>query len=220
VVGCLVGRRPLVRSPRVSAALALAVVWGYGELVGDQASVARAVMAATVVLGLQAAGWSARPLQVFALAALGVVLSDPLSVVDVGAWLSFGATLGIVLLSGPIFRRLTRHRGRAASWIGGLLAATVAAELVLMPIGASVFSRVSVAGLLLNFVAIPAMAVTQLAGTLAVLSADAWPWLATGAGVCAHAGAVALLRSTDLLDVMPWLSGLTPPVWWGWTVAY
>ena len=220
VVICMVLLRGVVRSPRVGAALTLAVVLAYGGLVGDQASVARAVAAAVVVLSLQIAGWCAPTLRVFLLAALGVALVDPLAVIDIGAWLSFGATLGILLLSGPIGRRLSCGAGPVASALSGTIAATIAAELALMPISAAVFARVSVAGLLLNLVAIPAMTVTQVAGTLVVVVAPLWltgaQWLAS----LAHIGARVLVRSADLLDVLPWLSWQTPPVGWGWIAAY
>lgn len=220
VMVCLAGLRLFVRSPRWIAALTLAVVLVYGGLVGDQASVSRAVTAAAVVLGLQMAGWCAPTLQIFVVAALGVALTDPLAVIDVGAWLSFGATLGILLLSGPISRRLSSRPHSLAAMAAGMLAATVAAELALMPVSAAVFSRVSVAGLLLNFIAIPAMTVAQLAGTAVVLIAPLSSWLAQGAALLAHVGAFALVRSANVLDVWPWLSWQTPPVWWGWTAAY
>jgi len=220
VMVCLLGLRLVVRSPRVVAALTMAVVLAYGGVVGDQASVSRAVAAASVVLTLQIAGWCASPLRVFVVAALAVALLDPLAVVDVSAWLSFGATLGILVMSGQISRRQRAARGRLLTAALSLLAATVAAELALMPISAAVFSRVSIAGLVLNFIAIPAMTLTQLAGTVIVILGGAWPSLAAAAAVVARVGAAALVRSADLLDVMPWLSWQTPPVWQGWTAIY
>nr|MBP8273806.1 ComEC/Rec2 family competence protein [Acidobacteriota bacterium] len=220
VIACLMLLRFVMRSARMSAAITLGVVLAYGALVGDQASVSRAVTAGALVLGLQVAGWCAPTLQVFALAALGVAVRDPLTVVDVGAWLSFGATLGILLFGRDLHRRISPSRGWLMGAAAAMFAATLAAELALMPISAAVFSRVSVAGLLLNFIAIPAMAVTQLAGTAIVIVADLWPWLGGVAALVAHAGAAALVRSTGLLDLMPWLSWQTPPVWWGWTLIY
>lgn len=220
VIVCLAGLRLAVRSLRWRAALTLVVVVAYGGLIGEQASVSRAVAAAAVVLGLQIVGWCAPTLRVFVAAALVVVLADPLTVIDVSAWLSFGATLGILLMSGPIGRHLAAGRGTVVASVIGVLAATAAAELALMPVSAAVFSRVSVAGLLLNFIAIPAMTVAQLAGTVVVAVAAASPALAHVAGAIAHAGATALIRSADLLDAWPWLSWQTPPTWWGWTAMY
>ena len=220
VAVCLVGLRVLLRSPRMIAVTTMVVVVAYGFVVGDQPSVSRAVTAAAIVLALQCAGWCAHVLRIFVVAALGVALAEPLAVIDVSAWLSFGATLGILLLAEPIGRRLTAGRGKIASAAAGVFAATAAAEVALMPISAAVFSRVSVAGLILNFVAIPAMTVAQLAGSVVVIVASFAPFLSRLAGTVARAGASALVRSADLVDVVPWLSWQTPPVWWGWMVAY
>ena len=220
VMTCLWALRLVVRSPRVIAALTLGVVLAYGGVVGDQASVSRAVAAASVVLALQIVGWCATSLRVFVVAALGVALLDPLAVVDVSAWLSFGATLGILVIAGQIDRGAWRARGVIVVAALSMLAATAAAELALMPISAAVFSRVSIAGFVLNFVAIPAMAATQLAGTVVVIVGGLWPTLAEIAAAVARIGATALVRSAGLLDVAPWLSWQTPPVWWGWTAIY
>ena len=220
VIVCLAGFRAFVRSPRWIAALTLAVVLVYGGLVGDQVSVSRAVTAAAIVLGMQVAGWCAPAKQIFIVAALGVALADPLAVIDISAWLSFGATLGILLLSGRIGRRLAGGRGWFAVVIAGTLAATVAAEIALMPVSAAVFFRVSIAGLFLNFIAIPAMTIAQLAGSAIVVVAPFSAWLTQALAVLAHAGAFMLVWSAGLLDVLPWLSWQTPPVWWGWTATY
>ena len=51
-------------------------------------------------------------------------------------------------------------------WLRGavlLIVASACAEAVLMPIGALVFQRVTLAGLALNLVAVPCMAVVQVA---------------------------------------------------------
>lgn len=155
VVACLVGLRAVIRSRRVVALITIAIVLAYGGVVGDQASVERAVAAAAVVLGLQAAGWSASAWRIFLLAAMAVLLVDPLTAIDAGAWLSFGATLGILLFAQPIAKRLpkpARVNAVVADAVATLFAATLAAELALMPVSAAVFSQVSVAGLLLNFI--------------------------------------------------------------------
>ena len=82
-----------------------------------------------------------------------------------GGLVPFGATLGILLIARPIAGRLRKPNARGGrieallDAIISLFAATVAAELALMPVSAAVFSQVSVAGLALNFIAIPAMAV-------------------------------------------------------------
>ncbi len=223
VVGCLFALRLVFRSRRAVALVTMAVVLAYGGVVGDQASVERAVAAAAVVLALQAAGWSAPAWRVFLAAAMAVVAIDPLTVIDAGAWLSFGATLGILLLAKPIALRLRRSknpRGRVVESATMLFAATIAAELALLPISAAVFSQASVAGLLLNFIAIPAMAIVQVAGLATVALAWCAPAVANVAAHAAHIGVVAILRSADVLEFVPWLTWQTPPVSVAWTLAY
>ena len=101
-----------------------------------------------------------------------------------------------------------------------MLAATIAAELVLAPVSAAVFARMSVAGLVLNFVAIPAMTVVQLAGTLLAVLSSSVPLLAGPLAAAAHAGSWLLIHSANLVEALPWLSWQTPPVHLVWTAVY
>jgi competence protein ComEC len=212
--------RLVIRSPRAIALAAIAVVTIYGGVVAEQASVERAVGAAVLVLSLEVFGLRARPLRIFGCVALGVVIADPLAVVDVGAWLSFGATLGIIVMAPLILDRLPGAKRPVLRPMMMLLSATIAAELMLIPISAAVFSRVGAAGLLLNFVAIPAMTVAQVAGSMAALLLAIWPAAASAAGSVAALGAALLLRTGDVVTFVPWLSWQTPPVSAFWTATY
>jgi competence protein ComEC len=229
---CFLGLRVVIRSHRIVVLATMSLVVAYGWIVGGDPSVQRAVIAACAYLALSLAGLSVPPLNLVALVAAIVGVADPLMVIDVGAWLSFGATLGIIVGAGRIVRfmtpavwsdppagtlsRVLRGVGRAAL---SLLAATITAELALLPISATVFSRVGAAGLLLNFIAIPAMAVVQVGGILASALSWARP-VASGAGGAAAWAAATLVESARLVDVVPWLSWRVPPVSIGWTVTF
>jgi competence protein ComEC len=80
----------------------------------------------------------------------------------------------------------------------------------LLRVAAAVFHRVGVAGLVLNFVAIPAMAVVQIAGLVVVGLDNLWPAGTHVAAWCANGGAMALVASSRLVDAVPWLSWRTP----------
>ena len=116
------------------------------------------------------------PLNTVALSATCLLAVSPLLALDAGFLLTFGATLGILLGVPPILSRvrpMLEPMGRWGQWLLvpllGLFAATVCAELALVPVaGGAAFSRVTIAGLALNFVAIPLMAVAQLAEMCAV----------------------------------------------------
>ena len=74
----------------------------------------------------------------------------------------------------------TTERDKAGAW-----GASAAAELVLFPIGVLLFSRVTVAGLAVNFIAIPLMAVAQVAGMAVVPLALASTAMAAAVGILA-----------------------------------
>jgi competence protein ComEC len=96
-----------------------------------------------------------------------------------------------------------------------LLAATLAAEAVLLPISAFAFSQVTIAGLLLNFIAIPLMSVVQVVG-LVVVACDPWnSSLAALAGQAVDFSARAIVESARLVDIARWtaLRVAPPPLW-------
>ena len=80
--------------------------------------------------------------------------------------------------------------------------------------GAIVFSRVTFAGLALNFFAIPLMAVAQIAGMAVVPAAIVSARGAAALGWIAHLGAIGLVRSADLVRFAPALTyRVGPPSW-------
>ena len=203
--------------PRAAAVAVIVCLLAYWQVVGSEASVARATVVAVTLLAARAADHRTAPLNTLAWSAICLVAAGPMALVDTGFLLTFGATLGI-LVGVP---RLVDHRGaspaRAGWWgrrlvwaLAGLLAATVCAELALLPIAASAFSRVTAAGLLLNFAAIPLMTVTQIAGMLAVASAAIAPVVAGWCGYVAHLAATGIVESARLVDLVPHVTRRVP----------
>jgi competence protein ComEC len=205
-----------------SAVLTIAALLFYNQMTGAAPSVARAVTAAVIFLAARLVDHRAPPLNALAVAGLFAVAWSPVAILDPGFILSFGATLGILLgvpillgdrhpIRGRRGRRLVHATQRAAL---AVLAATICAEIALAPVGASLFGRVTFAGLLLNFVAIPLMTVVQLAGGTVLLVPAFWTagsaWLAW----LAHAAATGLVESARFVDLVPWLSvPVSPPSW-------
>ena len=219
--------RQLFRSAVASHLVAAAIVIAYGWVVGGEPSVARAVTAGALYLVLGAFGLRARPVVIVAVVALLLIALDPLIVIDVGAWLSFGATLAIIL-SGSRFadwirrrrRPPMRLRDRVAAIALLVLGATLAAEIALLPIAASVFGQVGAAGLVLNFIAIPAMTVVQLTGIAIVLIGAVSDVASLWLGWIAHLAARALVDSSFLVEVAPWLVWRTTAAPLLWTASY
>jgi competence protein ComEC len=102
----------------------------------------------------------------------------------------------------------------------GVLAATVCAEVVLTPIGASLFSRVTFAGLALNLAAIPLMTAVQCGSMLLLAVAWIHPGSAGAAGTFVHHAATGLVETSRLVAFAPWLARDVPPPAWWLCVAY
>jgi competence protein ComEC len=212
--------------PRSTAAASIALLAFYGYAAGLAPSVLRATIAGMIYLAARAADHRGAALNAIAVAAMVACVTAPLSVLDPGFILSFGATFAIVVaVQRVVPPRATREetpRSRAARIVraattgaAALGAATLCAEVALAPVGARLFGRISLAGLFLNFAAIPLMSIIQIAGLAAVLLARVAPAAAAGAGWVAHAGTVGLLRSAALVDLAPWLVRDVPaPAWW------
>ncbi len=198
----------LLRVPRRGGSIALAaLLCAYGYIAGGGPSVARATIAAVVYLLAVAADHRSPAMNVLAAVALVAVAYEPLEVFDPGLALSYGATLALLVAADRV--RLGKRNAILA-----VLAGTICAELALFPIGASVFHRVTVAGLILNFAAIPLMTVVQVAGLAVLAAAPFFDVLARAAGTVAGLASVGLVESTRLLDVAPWLTWRVPsPAW-------
>jgi competence protein ComEC len=221
----LLARLFLIRQAPAAMVTALLLVF-YGAVASGAASVARAVTVAVLVLMARAIDHRVHAINVLAIAALLAVAVAPALVLDPGFHLSFGATLGILLGVPRITRKLRSGRGRLSGWgqipltLIQMFAATICAEVALAPISATLFGRVSFAGLFLNFAAIPLMTVIQIGG-LIVAGTPAWADpVSQSAAIAVRLGASALLHSAAIVDSAPWLAhDVAPPVW-SLTVAY
>lgn len=198
---------------RAAIASAIVVLMGYAHLVGGGASVNRATLMAVVYFAARGLDHRTPPLNALAFAAVCLLASEPLSVIDPALVLTFGATLALLLVQPvmsrfsrtPLARRPFARRGlpRLLGPLVGLLAASIAVELLLLPVGALFFSRVTFAGLLLNFAAVPLMGVAQVAGMAVVPVSALLPRAGLWTGFVAHVAAAGLVKSADLVDLFP-----------------
>lgn len=150
-----------------------AVLVAYAVMAGLGSSVVRATLMGEAGLLYLWLGRRRDVVGPLCLAALGMVIHQPLVVLDTGFQLSFAATLGILYLYPPLGRRLAPSAARATNRAtpGGRLvlgiaqagAVSLAAQAAVGPILAYHFGEVSLAGLAANLVAVP---VSGLAVTL------------------------------------------------------
>jgi len=164
------------------------------------------VMAA-IYLGLRLIDQKTAPLHAISITLVAVLIASPMSVADVGLWLTFGATAAII--AGAAVIPLP-----SAWWlraVSTMCVASLSAEVALIPIVAFVFQRITIAGLVVNLAAIPSMAVAQIAAMVAtaadVLNVEL---LARAAGWITYIGVRGLIDSARLVDMAPWLTWRVP----------
>lgn len=221
-----------VDARRVAAPAAVPFVWAYVLFTGSQPPAVRsAVMATVVLLGL--AWWKrADGLNGLSAAALVLMLWAPSSVEDLSLRLSFLAVFGLVLLVPALRlalplsppdpgeqRRWVRLWGKVRESVAQTLCASAAATLAGLPVVASAFGRVSLAGLISNVIALPLCGLlTGVAAGGAALFVLAPPlatpllWVGTWASE-------ALLWLTRVFASMP-LASVEVPSLGGWSALY
>ena len=156
---------------------------------------------ASAVLAGRALELDADLANLLGLAALVLLADRPAAAADVGFQLSFGATLGILALAGPLTRGVPRMPLRVRPGV----AASVAAQCALAPILAGWFHRLAPVALLLNLAAVPLSGAVLLAGLAVLLVARLGPGPAQVAGDLAWMAARALRLSGDVGPLGPWL---------------
>ncbi len=193
------------------AAAASSLLVFYAELVGGHTPVVRAVTMVIVLAAGRCLDLDADPLNLLGLAACLLLLRHPLDIDDVGFQLSFAATTGIIALTPPLCRSV-RWLPRRLAWP---LAASLSAQLALLPLLAAHFHRLAPAALVLNLVAIPLAAAVLLCGYSLLLSAAAVPVLSGLLGAACFWSARALLASGQWVGGLPWLDIRvpSPPLW-------
>ncbi len=192
---------PLSRHRRT--AIATAVVFGYVVFLGWPAPAARAAILCAL------SGWSfyrqRKPSPVILLAAtcLTVSLVDPWAVFSLGAWLSAGALWGTM-----VFTRWSDHTiGPAPGW--RMLFASLGATLTTAPLTAAAFGSVALAGIGLNFAAIPLAALAVPLVLASLVSAPINP-LAQAFATAGGIGLAGLERLATLGSVIPAGAVMTP----------
>ncbi len=211
----------LLRVPhRAAALLTILILLFYGKVAGGSPSVARAVAAAIVFLLAMVVDHRGGPLNIVAIAAVLGVAALPVTVVDAGFLLSFGATAAIIL-GVPRIAVPSLFSRKAIRAVATMFAATLCADIAIAPIAASYFSRITAAGLVVNFAAIPLMTIVQV-GSMGLLAlspfSDVWT---NTAAVVVHAAATGLLESSRFVEVVPWMARDVPaPAWWLCAIYY
>ncbi len=137
-------------------------------ITGSEPSVLRAVIMASFILVGQILMRDSDILTIIAASAVVLLLYSPYMLFNIGFQLSFSATISLVLLFNDVKKLI--HRKYIPGKIADVLAATITAQLGVLPLTLVYFNRVSVISVLTNLLVVPLLeAVTIIGMAMAVL---------------------------------------------------
>jgi competence protein ComEC len=182
-------------------------VWAYAFVSGVQAPSLRAAIVATAAVLAFSVGRRPDFVTLIVLAAGAMVLVEPRQIESLGFRLSVAASLALVLVLTGLMPRDRTSR------LGGILTATVAAQLATLPVLLTTFGTVSLTSVPANIVAVPLVAMAMPLAAVAAMAGLIW--LPLGEVIAAPAAlvATALIRAIDILGARDaYLSvGVPPP---------
>ncbi|GAB4446919.1 MAG: ComEC/Rec2 family competence protein [Chloroflexi bacterium OHK40] len=186
VLGALAGRLHLGRWH--TFALALGVMWVYALFTGASAAVLRAAAMASLAALARAAERGSEPWRLLLGACWLITLADPHTLWDPGFQLSALATASLFAFAGPLERWLGQRRPfcwPAMAPVTEALTATLAAQVLTLPLILYQFGNLSLVAPLANVLLVPVVPYSMLFGTVALLGGLIWlplgQWLAVGA---------------------------------------
>lgn len=199
--------KPFNSKPRLADSIAIAAIWVYAVISDLSPSVLRAAIMLSVLLGGRLLNRKTDTLNSLSIAAIIILIINPLDIYNIGFMLSFAATAALLSIYKPIEGFLARFMPKA---LAEICAATLAPQIATLPIIAYYFNQIPTLSLLANIAIIPFNGFIFLAGL--VLSA-------LGALLPVVASAIAyplyiILRSVNIFTLamagIPWVAVNVP----------
>ena len=190
--------------------LSLVVLLGFVVLVTPEPSVLRAAVMASVVMLGAGMGRPGRGVPALLLVVIALLVTDPWLSRNYGFALSVLATAGLLLLSGPLTRALSRWM---PTGLAAVISIPLAAQLACQPVLVLLSPSIPLYGVPANLLAAPAAPVATVIGLAACLLLPWLPGIALGLLYVAWAPAAwiaAVAQTTAVLpgSRLPWLGGV------------
>ncbi|HEX6306723.1 MAG TPA: DNA internalization-related competence protein ComEC/Rec2 [Longimicrobiales bacterium] len=154
--------------PRTGRRIALLVSTAYVLFLGAPSAALRALLQSALLLASLELQRPAEPFTALAAAALGILLAEPLAILDVGFQLSFAGMIGLIAWRRPIADALPAALHR---YVRDGLASGIAATALTTPIAALHFGTVAWIGIPATLVAAPLLATALASLAVALLIA-------------------------------------------------
>jgi len=150
---------------KISLCLLIPIILLYAMITGDNPPVLRATIMTLIVIFALLLSRNADIYQDIFLAALIILIYNPLTLFEAGFQMSFAATLGIIYFF-PIFQSSTKiHKlPKFFNWLISVFLASFSAQIAIAPLMAYYFNKVSIIALVSNLVILPMIGISLGAG--------------------------------------------------------
>lgn len=213
--------------------LSMLALWSYAFFVGANAAVLRAAVMASLVVLARSTSRRTEPWTLLTTACWALTLHDPNTLWDLGFQLSALATASLFAFGRPVEMWLMRCpplRWGMLVWVTEALTATLAAQILALPIILYQFGNLSLIAPLANILIVPVVPYAMLLGSIALVagmvSLSLGQWLALAVWL----PLTWLTEGARLLAQVPWAAVQLPPFplwlllsyyaivggWWGW----
>ncbi|MDP4182764.1 MAG: DNA internalization-related competence protein ComEC/Rec2 [Bacillota bacterium] len=188
-------------SQKVSNIAIIGVLIIFIFITGFSPSVARAVIMAIIMLSGQLIRKETDVYTSISFAAILLLLYNPYTLFDIGFQLSFCATLSLVLFYKNIKNKLNYKF--LPSFVADVLAATLAAQVGVIPISALYFNKISVISVVSNLVVVPLVELITIIGIIMVIIGQFNIFLAQMIGLIDNAFLSFILFVTKVSSSLP-----------------
>ncbi|MCD8739548.1 ComEC family competence protein [Mucilaginibacter roseus] len=161
------------RSRIITTLVIIACIWGYALLTGFSPPVCRAGMMLSFILIGRCFARRINQLNILALSAFISLLVDPLLITDVGFQLSYIAVAGLIVIQPLIYQKFS-FKNKLADKLWLVSSASIAAQLVTLPLSVWYFHQVPLYFLISNLIILIPSAVIMYAGILYLLMPQTW----------------------------------------------
>ncbi len=196
-------RRVLKKAPKITSFLiSLAVIVVFVLFAGAQMVAIRAGSMATIALIARAVHREYDGIRALSIVAMALVLFNPTQVLfSISFHLSFLATLGLLLFAPSIEQRIEKIPEKFG--MRGIVAATIATQVLLLPYLAYAIGEVSTVGIPANILVLPIIPLAMFFGAAVTMIALIAPFLANALSPIAYLPLKAITTITEALAKIP-----------------
>jgi competence protein ComEC len=192
----------------------LAVMWLYALFVGATGAVLRSAAMASIMVLARTTERRSEPWTLLAVACWAMSALDPNTLWDLGFQLSALATASLFAFAKPIeawLNRVPLFGHPAMAPFAEALNATLAAQVLTLPIILYNFGNLSIVAPLANVLLVPVVPYAMLFGTLALVGGLLWLPLGQWLGLLVWLPLSWLAEGARLLAALPWAATQIPP---------